>query len=63
MNIINEEEIELYNKRYKQITYENGDQKLKKYNCKSKIWVILKFAKEENSQIIESLIKTVVKAL
>lgn len=63
MNIINEEEIELYNKKYKQITYENGEQKLKKYNSKSKLWVTLKFSTEENSLIIESLINTVVNAL
>jgi hypothetical protein len=63
MNIIREEEIELYNKKYKQITFENGEQILKKYNSKSKIWVTLKFATEENSNIIANLINIVVKAL
>jgi hypothetical protein len=63
MNIIREEEIELYNKKYKQITFENGEQILKKYNSKSKIWVTLKFATEENSNMIANLINIVVKAL
>lgn len=51
-----EETINLYGKTYKQLTYENGEQILKRYDDKSKMWVKLKFKQSDDVDAI-SLIK------
>lgn len=59
MKIINKEKIILYSREYNQITYENGEQILKKYNKKYNMWVTLRFKPHDfdDSDIIK-LIKT-----
>ena len=57
MNIIQEKDIELYNKKYKEITYEDGSAILRYFNEKYKMWATLKFKPSEydDSKSIESL--------
>ena len=45
--IINEEDVYINGKTYKEITYEDGEQILKRYNEKYKMWVILKFKPDD----------------
>jgi len=60
--IINEEEISLYGKQYKQIAYNTGETILKRFDEKSKMWVILKFQPDayDDTNNIE-MIKTTTK--
>lgn len=54
-NVVGEKEIVLYGRKYKEITYDNGEVVLRQYNPKYKMWVNLRFSKEDDSEIIHNL--------
>ncbi len=61
--VIKEEVIVLYGKEYTEITYEDGEVKLKIYDEEAKMWVYLSFAKEHNQEVIDSIIDTASRVL
>ena len=58
-----EEIVNLYGKDYTQFTYENGEQILKRFDEKSKMWVKLKFRQTNDSNAINLIRETTKNAL
>jgi hypothetical protein len=59
--MMTEQEIILYNKKYKKITYADGHTELKRYNDKHKIWVVLNFPETneaDDKKLIESFLNS-----
>lgn len=61
--IINEQTIMLFSEEYKLITYEDGEQILRIYDKKAKMWGTLRFSKPENAILLEEIISHTVRQL
>lgn len=53
--IIEETEIEIRGKKYKQITYEDGEVVLKQYYPQFKMWAVLRFSQKDDTEALEKL--------
>lgn len=58
-----EETINLYGKTYKQITYDTGEQILKRFDDKYKMWVTLRFTQDEDTNVLNLIKQTTKNAL
>lgn len=53
----------LYGRQYTEITYDNGEKILKRYNEKTKMWVELEFKKSDDAEDIKKIKQVVKNAL
>jgi len=61
--IISEQDVRLYGRDYKEITYEDGEKVLRRYDKKEKIWITLRFEKEHNQKVVDDIIECIVNNL
>jgi hypothetical protein len=62
-DIASEKFTEIRGITYKEITYEDGNTILKTFDDECKMWITLRFAQGDDSQVVQNIIDTAVRVL